>query len=235
MAAYRFIIFLVILISIIIISACEKENDENVVFIGTEYFPLDTGNYIIYKITEITIDAPSHYYDTAEYYIKEVFESKIIDNQNDEAVRIERYIRTESNQNWVINNVWSAKIVNNSAQKVEENLRYVKIRFPAKENLSWNGNLFNELPEKSYSITSIHTEFEINEFSFDSCLTITHTFSESLINKDFEAEIFAWNIGLVYKEITNLNSQEVIFDVPIENRITTGYIYIQEIIDYGRL
>jgi hypothetical protein len=234
MTAYRFIIFLVILIGIFITCACEKENIENNVFFGTEYFPLDTGNYIIYKITEITIDAPSNYYDTAEYYIKEVFESKIIDNQDDEAVRIERFKRTESNQNWVINNVWSAKIVNNSAQKVEENLRYVKIRFPAKENLSWNGNLFNELPDESYSITSIHTEFEINEFYFDSCLTITHTFSESLINKDFEAEIFAWNIGLVYKEITNLNSQEVIFDVPIENRITTGYIYIQEIIDYGR-
>ncbi len=230
----RLILYLAFVISIFAISACEKEYQDKNIFTGNEYFPLEVGNFIIYKITEITIDAPSNYYDTVEYYIKEVFESKFTDNQNDEAVRIERYKRTETNQNWVIHNVWSAKIVNNSAQKVEENLRFVKIRFPVKADLNWNGNLYNDLPEKRYRISSFNTAEEINSFEFDSCLTVTHLFSESLINRDKEIEIFAWNIGLVYKEMTNINSQEVIFDVPIENRITTGTIYIQKIVDYGK-
>ncbi len=47
------------------------------------------------------------------------------------------------------------------------------------------------------------------------------------------SNIFKQNISnhlIVYKEETYINSQEVIFEIPVEERITTGTIFIQELI-----
>ena len=225
-----------ILLSILLVFflSCKKENPEqDNISKGMNYFPLEQGKYIIYEITEITIDKPSEYYDTVIYYIKELTESIYIDNQSEQAYRIERYIRYNETDEWNIHQVWSSKLTNISAQKVEENQRFVKIRFPVKIGLSWNGNIYNDLDLKKYEITDIHYSENINGFNFDSCLLVIQKNSESLIHKDLELEIYAWNIGMIYKEITNINSQEVIFDIPIEARITTGNIYTQKIIDFN--
>jgi hypothetical protein len=54
--------------------------------------------------------------------------------------------------------------------------------------------------------------------------------SVSLIHKDLAYEIYAKNIGLVYKKEIYINSQEVTHNVPIEERITVGRIFIQEFV-----
>lgn len=233
--AYIILIILWILVPLLMVltSSCEKEKiEKKEVFSGKNYFPLKKGSFIIYEVTEINIDAPSNYYDTVNYFLKEYVEDTFTDAQGDVAYRIERYHKTDPDKDWKILNVWSSKIVDNMAQKTEENLRFVKIRFPVKNDLSWNGNLFNEKDEKKYRITELNIPKNINNQQFDSCLTVTHDNSLSLISKDLAYEVYAYNIGLVYKENTTIRSQEVIFDIPIEERITTGTIYIRQIVDY---
>ncbi|MDD4150401.1 MAG: hypothetical protein PHE33_10250, partial [Bacteroidales bacterium] len=80
-------------------------------------------------------------------------------------------------------------------------------------------------------ISSYNTPFLHENFSFDSCLTVMHDSSQSLIHLDRSYEVYAYNIGLVYKEQTYINSQEVIFEIPIEERITVGTIFIQELVE----
>jgi len=198
---------------------------------GYEYFPLSSGNALIYKVTEINIDKPSEIFDTSIYYLREITDIPLLDNENDTAYRIERYTRNSTDDNWVIHSVWSAKLTENTAEKVEENFRYVKIRFPVKTEYSWNGNIFNECESQEYHISSVNSFYQIDNFVFDSCLTIVHDSSFSLIHKDLAYEVYAYKIGLIYKEMTYLNSQEVIFDIPIEERVTTGTIYIQELVE----
>lgn len=213
-----------------LLSCTEKAIETPKVFSGTDYYPLAKGNVLIYKITEITIDKPSNYYDTSIYYLKEVVDIKLLDNENDTAYRIERYKRNSISDNWVIADVWESKLTDKTAEKVEENHRFVKIRFPAKEGLSWNGNIFNENESQDYWISSINKFHQIGNFTSDSCLTIMQDSSSSLIHKDLAYEIYALHIGLIYKEQTYLNSQEVIYEVPVEQRVTTGTIFIQELI-----
>lgn len=218
------------LLFVVLFTACTEENNNQDIFWGDEYFPLVTGNALIYQITEITIDKPSDVYDTTIYYIKEVVDIPVLDNENDTAYRIERYSRNDESENWIIHSVWSAKITDNTAEKVEENYRYVKIRFPLKEDYSWDGNIFNELDSKTFEISSFNIPYSTGDFVFDSCLFVVQDSSESLIHKDIAYEVYAINTGLVYKEETYINSQEVIFDIPVEERITTGTIFIQELV-----
>lgn len=212
--------------------SCHKENEipADIEFAtDKQYFPLETDNALIYKVTEITIDKPSDYYDTAIYYLRERTDIPFIDNEGDTAYRIERY-KSQSLNNWKISDVWEAKTTKYTAEKVEENQRFIKIKFPLAIGKYWNGNLKNELAEKNSTITSLSTRYESGNIKLDSCLSITRDSSVSQISKVYDVEIYARNIGLVYKEITDINSQEVVYGVPIENRIYRGTIYYQELI-----
>jgi hypothetical protein len=118
-----------------------------------------------------------------------------------------------------------------TAEKTEENRRYVKIRFPAKAKKTWNGNVYNDLELKEYRISSINYDFSIGTYNFDSCLMVVHDSSSSLIHIDRAYEVYGLRTGLIYKEATYLNSQEVIFNVPVEERVTTGTIYKMELVE----
>ena len=234
----HFFVILACLFSIITFVSCEKENivPSDIEFAADKkYFPLETGHTLIYKVTEINIDKPSDYYDTSIYYIRERVDIPFVDNEGDTAFRIERFKSPTQNYYWQMNDVWEAKLTTYTAEKVEENQRIIKIKFPLEINKTWYGNLKNETYSPNNvdtcriaSLTETYTKHNIN---MDSCLLITCHNVENLISKLYDCEMYAKNIGLVYKEITDINSQEVIYGVPIENRIHRGKIFIQELVE----
>ena len=220
------------IIALLALSACHKENivPADVEFSADkQYFPLETDKSLIYKVTEITIDKPSDYYDTIVYYLRERTDIPFIDNEGDTTYRIERF-KSQTTSNWTISDAWEAKLTTYTAEKVEENQRFIKIKFPLAIGKYWNGNLKNELDDKDCTITSLSSKYKNENIQLDSCLSITRDSSVTQISKQYDVEIYARNIGLVYKEITDINSQEVIYGVPIENRIYRGTIYRQELI-----
>lgn len=224
------LLYILLVLPVLFFSCTDENSNTPEVFTGKDYFPLETGHALIYRITEITIDKPSDFYDTTVYYLKEIIDIPLIDNEGDTAYRVERYVRYSEDENWLINSVWSAKTTDNTAEKVEENYRFVKIRFPAREDYSWNGNIFNENEDQEYRISSVNKSYQTGDYVFDSCLTVMQDSSSSLIHKNLACEIYALHTGLIYKEMTYLNSQEVIYEVPVEQRVTTGTIFIQELV-----
>jgi hypothetical protein len=224
---------LLCILALLAFVSCHKENEipADIEFAADkQYFPLETDKALIYKVTEITIDKPSDYYDTVIYYLRERVDIPFVDNEGDTAYRIERYKSPTQNYYWTISDVWESKITTYTAEKVEENQRFIKIKFPLAIGKYWNGNLKNELDDKNCTITSLSTIYSNGNLHLDSCLSITRDSSVTQISKLYNAEIYARGIGLVYKETTDINSQEVIYGVPIENRIHRGTIYRQELI-----
>jgi len=226
---------LLIILFVLIFSSCRKENtNPDQFFTGKSYFPLKTGNEITYKITKINIDKASAIFDTTIYQIKERVDSIFIDASGKQAYRIERYYRTDSLAQWVIKDVWSAQVNDLNAQKVEENIRYIKLVFPAKTGQLWDGNAYNDLDEQDYQIVSSNIADTIQGLAFDSVLTVEQQNESSLISKKYAVEKFANGVGLVYKEITDLYSQSMIGSgIPIEERVDEGTIFIQEVIGFS--
>ncbi|HIE15804.1 MAG TPA: hypothetical protein EYP69_02650 [Bacteroidales bacterium] len=231
-----FVISGIIIFIILLLYACHKDNitSENL-FTGKSYFPLKINSEIIYQITEINIDKASAVYDTVSYIIKERIDSLFTDATNNSAYRIERYILQDTLNRWVIKDVWEAQVNDLNAQKVEENIRYVKLVFPVEIGTIWNGNAYNNLGNQNYQIVEANIPENINGLTFDSVVTVEQENEISLISKKYAVEKFALGIGLVYKEVTNLYSQSMIgSNIPIEERIDEGTIYKQEIIAYLR-
>lgn len=112
-----------------IYSACKKSSIDPVP-IDQSYFPLTTGKYIIYDVDSIVFSDFFDTTDTAHYQLMELVDSSFLDASNQEAFRIIRSRRSTPVDDWVVTDIWSANLTENTAEKVEENLRFVKLNFP---------------------------------------------------------------------------------------------------------
>jgi hypothetical protein len=229
----RFLILNIVLLILVTFISCKKENSviKNVDY---SYFPLDTNSWIIYNIESINIDQPSGINDTLNYKIKEVVESAFIDEEGRTNYRLERYLKLNNSSAWVLTDVWSTLINGKFAIKNEENIPYVKLVFPAKLNSRWNGNSLNTLDEQEYEYTAIDENEIIDSLSFDSTVTVTQMDELNLIEKKYQVEKYAKNIGLIYKETTDIYSDKILPSVPIEQRVKTGTIFKMKIIAHGK-
>ncbi|MEA1875179.1 MAG: hypothetical protein U9N51_12255 [Bacteroidota bacterium] len=223
-----------ILSIIIIIFACTKENETFFASLDRGYYPLESGAYNLYEVTEIIIDEPSNIYDTAKYQLKELIGGSYQDDLGTTTYLLLRYKRENANQSWDVSDVWSVQYNDYRLFVTEENIRYVKMIFALAINKTWDGNAYNTLDANDYEITNLDESFMLNGQSYDSVLTVIHEADSSLIHKNYALERYARDTGLIYKEITYINSQEIEPGVPLEERITTGTIYKQTFIERER-
>ncbi|MFW6248333.1 MAG: hypothetical protein ACOC4J_01025 [Bacteroidota bacterium] len=215
--------FLLALLSI----SCEQQKGEPS-YMGYDYFGFEEGKWIIYDVDSTVyddfLDEVLHY----QYQVKEVNAEIFTDAEQEESMRLERFIRQDENHDWEIKNVWSAKLNSSRALRTEENVTFIKLVFPAKINQSWNGNAFNHQDELEYEITEIHQPFETHDQLFDSTLTILQNDFESLISDELQYEIYAAGVGMVIKKFVDLKKQS-------DGTITKGVDYTYTIRDYGYL
>ena len=61
---------------------------------------------------------------------------------------------------------------------------------------------------QEYVVQSIHTNFTLNNFTFDSCVTINQNYKSNLLQYENTEEIYSLGLGLVYKEeiVTQINN-----------------------------
>lgn len=226
-------LFYFAIILVVIFSGCRKEYENNIDY-GYSYFPLIVCKERIYQVVDINIDTAMSLYDTARYLMKEKVAETFIDNSGNKLCTIERYVMYDSMPSWEVKDVWVAQIKSNQAQQVEENLRIVKIVFPLIKHDSWNGNAYNILDPKYYEVESFDKPEVLNEKNYDSVLTVVEENNESMINKYYEYEQYAKNIGLINKTVIAINKVTYIdiYEpiVPIEQRISIGHLYYQTLI-----
>jgi hypothetical protein len=220
-----------------LLSSCDDDVDTDPA--GTEaqslyrYYPLDHGSFIVYSVDSIihkyeddAFDNPDSLIDTFHYEVKEVVDSSFIDGEGDLAWRISRYHRENSGGTWNFTSLWTAKRTNQSAQRVEENIRYVKLSFPVALNKTWNGNLYNFLPPEDYTIEEAHVPLSIGGFTFDSAVTVLQLDDANLIHRIYKEEKYVYGIGLAYRQRDSLN-------VTLFGEITNGIEFRQTLIDYS--
>ena len=172
------------------------------------YFPLETGRFVEYDVVETiyTLSTPP---STQTYQLREYTAQSFVDLSGQESYRIERFRRTNASQAWAPDSVWVAKRTLNQAIRTENNLSYLKLVFPLSQGLRWNGNAFNtlggqEAGQDEYILEDLNQPKQIGKETFDKTLTIRQQNDSTLVNLDRRTEIYALNVGLVYKEISQL-------------------------------
>ena len=221
----NYLLYILVLIFLILLSSCEKDSTikENLFY---EYYPVEVGHWIMYDVDAVVYDDFTGSVDTFYYQVKEVFESSFTDDAGNETIRLERFVRDDPDDNWQIKSVWTARRLPSRVEKVEENIRYIKLVFPPKVNKTWDGNAYNTKPEQTYKITQTHEPHAVNGLQLDSVVTVVQADFETLISKEYKVEKFALNIGMVYKEYVDLKKE-------IDGTVISGVDLKYSVVDYN--
>lgn len=204
------------------LDSCKDKDDSLNLDYHYDYFPLDTGHYVIYEVDSILyrFSPPDEYKrDTVRFQLMEVITDTFYDNLNQLNYQLDLYRRPNNLAGWVFFKRWSMKANITNAQKKEDDANFMKLIFPPVEGDSWNGNQF--LPTTSpyemyrnwnYTYTKVHQPNTINGLNFDSTLVVDEVDNETLIDKTLRKEIYAKRVGLIYQEWEHLEKQNVTKD-----------------------
>ena len=117
---------------------------------------------------------------------------------------------------------------------VEEDIRFTKLIFPVNDDAIWNGNAQNTIGEWDYTYDYIDKTEIINGTKFDDVLlVIQRKDKNNMLHREYFIEKYAKNVGLVYREIRDLYSNNIIAGVPVEQRIEKGVIYKLTYVTHG--
>jgi len=207
--------------------SCKKENASFTSESVNDYFPLQVGKYITYHL-DSTLFINFGQKDTiVSYQIQDKVDAQVTDNLGRPAYRIIRYIRKDSSKDWVPNNTFMAVATSNSLEYIENNLRFLKLEIPVKQDFSWKGNSYIDtysiysdlkyLDDWDYIYDSIDVPLTINSINIDSTVKVTER-DEFLgqdpsipgtqyAEKTYALEKYGKGIGLIYREFLHWEYQ----------------------------
>ena len=230
-------------ISVILIVSC-KNSTEPIQDVGLDYFPLIVGAYQIYTVDETQINQSVEQKFIYELKVKVV--DSAINQENGYTYTIQRQKRDNATSPWSSLDSWTARFASRQAIIKEGNTAVVKLMFPATNGLEWDGNAFNTLggeqscgenknyPCDIYRLENFGKEFVLtNGMTFAETLTVIQNDNPDLIVKqDVRKEVFAKNIGLIYKESTVLEYCTATACLG-KQKVDKGYKYKQTLKEYG--
>lgn len=231
----RITLYIILLFFTIFVQCCTNDKEVVKVDLGYDYYPIQKGHFIVYTVDSFFYNDFTYSIDSFSFQVKEKIAAEYTDLSNQKSYTVERYYRKTANESWVLKDIWNTLITSATAEKTEENIRFIKLVFPLKKELSWNGNRLNALGEQSYIINAIHAPLTINGQLYDSTLTVLQEADSSLIQKKYALEIYAKNVGLVYKRFVDVADKDSVinYTLPLAQRISSGVDYTYRVIATG--
>lgn len=224
----------------LIISCAKKKIPQDDSLLGLDYYPTQQSRFVIYDVdSTVYNNFPVDTVITTKYRIKEKLADSFTDNEGKPAIRLERYIKKFSATKpydsipWTIKEVWMVNADKKSVQVSESNVRFTKLIFPVQQGAVWDGNAKNTMGRWDYTYKYIDKKETINGVTLDKVLQVSQIDSRTFISYQNFNEKYAKGVGLVYREITDIYSNNVVAGVPVEGRIETGVIYKQILVSYG--
>jgi hypothetical protein len=224
--------YISILVVVIAIVSCKKSTEEFELTPISDYAPLTVGKYITYSLDSLIFTN----FGTVEahriYEVKYVVADSITDILGRKAFRIFRYIRTIPAGVFSADNTFLAVNTGSTFEFTENNLRYLKLVQPIKEDNAWKGNsaidVTTVIPgvrdftyladwDYTYSNVGLSSPIAIGSFNLANTITVNQrdvstnlpiTGSTLIASKDFSKEIYAKSIGMVYREFVHWEYQQ---------------------------
>lgn len=192
--------------------------------LGKEYYNLTVGYDIEYAVDSIIYDDFNQRIDTFSLEFKDAVVDTFTDNEGRLSYRIQRYYRQDSTYAWSEHYNFYATPTSSRLEVVDRNLRFIKLVFPVKLNTRWYGNSYiptafnNELKwmdQWDYKYEDINVPFNTGFISFPSTVDILQAdYTEgdesdpnSYSARGYSREVYAKNVGLIYKEMTRWEYQ----------------------------
>ncbi len=250
-----YIAVLLVALLVSFFTSCKKETDSSDYDYGYNYLPDDSGRYVIYKVDSVIYNDFDRSVRYSSIFLKEKIGEQFRDNLGRMAKKMLRYYSDTLSTDtlatqWELFNVDYIVKTELVAERVEDNLRYIKLVFPNDVNKKWLGNKLISSPppyiidtsnyflnDWKYTIKNRDKYYDNGIRIFDSTLLVSHIQDSSAITKTYSVEQYARSVGLIYKEfwiVTTQDSLKIRLQFPWEQRADKGFILRQYAIYYGK-
>jgi len=189
-----------ILIAIVIfLASCGKDEIEEPVDMAYDYFPVETGNYSIYKVDSIVWDDFNNTIDTFSFEVKLLVDEEFTDNAGRKSYWWKKSIKDDKGD-FIFNNNYTITKTTDRLETVVENIRSLMLIFPFSAGSTWDFNALNSDEEKQAICTDFDYKTNILNKTYEKCASIQYVDDVNLIQEFEHEEIFARNIGMIYKK-----------------------------------
>jgi hypothetical protein len=128
---------------------CNKTTEEFKSPPLSDYLPLQVGKYITYRLDSTVFTNFGTVTAVHSYQEKQIVDAQITDALGRNSYRILRFIRdTVGVQPWTQAGSYSITPTDKTVEVIENNLRFIKLVMPLKQDNSWKGNRY--LPDEAF-------------------------------------------------------------------------------------
>ncbi|MCZ6693911.1 MAG: hypothetical protein O6939_08405 [Bacteroidetes bacterium] len=224
-------------VSIFVSVACSNETiNPGGQRVGFAHFPLEIGLFREYEVEDINLLFNGQN-DTSNFLLRELIVDSVDNDDGTINYTLHQFSRQDTTQTWSLDSVWTTRRTAIQGIVVENNTPFVKLVFPVDENKTWDGNVLNTKEFDEYQMVNVFREFVIDSLesiSFGNTITvIQNDFRDNITMIDVRTEVYAENIGLVYKNIEILQFCADPDCVGLEI-VEVGRKLKQKIIDFGK-
>ncbi len=190
--------------ALFIVTSCQDEPEQpNDITIGQSFYPIQKGQFQTFLVRQ-TRFALNETPVTTTYQLKEIIGNEFEGENGEKLNEVLRYVRPNGLENFRLDSVFSIRKDENIVVKMEHNIPYVKLNFPIEEGKTWNGYLFNNRPAKDFLAENVNSPKLVGGTSFDKTITVIESQDSSLVDKNLRYEVYADEIGLIYKKTESL-------------------------------
>lgn len=189
--------------------------------------PMEIGQYIDYNLDSTVFLEFGTIETVLRYQAREVVEGIVHDNSDRESFRVVRYLRNNENEDWRPSITFMVTPLSNTVEVVENNLRYVKLASPIRQDFSWKGNSYIDdfstdldlgyMGNWDYTYDSVGISQSVGALTFDNTLKVDQI-DETLghdpdipgtlyAERNFSYEKYAKGIGLIERNFLHWEYQ----------------------------
>lgn len=214
--------------------SCDSTTETSIREMPVDYLPVHAGHFQVYDVSDIRYELGVP--ETLAYQLKTVVTDSFVNASGAMSYVIYRSTRNTQSDTWQYLDTWSLTLNNREAVVSEENIAYLKLKFPATEGFEWNGNTYNTLADDGYKILETNAVYEYGGSTFTDCITVEQSDNDDfVVFLDQRKEVFSKHVGLIYKETTQLNyCTQTELNCIGRQYVETGLIYKQTIAGYGQ-
>ena len=222
-----------------------EEPDESLY--GYGYFPIDIGYTWEYQVDSVLIFQGGDSNITSSTFIQEKVTELISENNNEKIFKLERSYKHEIEEEWHLQDIWQVSMDNQKVTKTEENLKFIKLVFPAVKGKKWDGNSFFDSNKEfsvganniavfqdwNYKVAEVGVTATVNDIEYPEVLVVSHIDEESAITKRFSEEIYANGVGLIERNMQIFDTQKLDTTVQWIVRAQEGFQLNQKLISFS--
>jgi hypothetical protein len=206
------------------------------------YFPADEGHWVVYQVDSTAWNKLQDTVISFSYQVRESICGTWTDLTGAEWKTINHDVRKDDSAECNPSATAAQKVTRGTAEKIENNLRFIKLTCPFRKFIYWPGNSYinyddvyncNYLGDWLYQYKELFTSRDIEGNKFDSVVVVQQVADSGLICKNLAVEMYAPGIGLIYKHTERLTTQKT-SNEPFNVKAESGYIVTYNIIDWRK-